>query len=113
MIPQPVISKRDKGNHSVQNTLSAAERDENKRTEAGKRLSAAVQEKMKTRMKTSVPETQMPLILRQEFRLLQAELRIQFRTEIAGYDALRLHTEEPDAVLLMLILFVYLARPGR
>lgn len=33
-------------------------------------------------------------ITRQEFRLLQAELReYGFRTEIAGYDALRLHTE--------------------
>ena len=37
----------------------------------------------------------MPLILRQEFRLLQWKLReYGFRTEIAsGYDALRLHTE--------------------
>ncbi|VCX05055.1 Colicin-Ia [Escherichia coli] len=99
MIPQPeVISKKGQGNHSVQNTLSAQQKEnENKRTEAGKRLSAAIaaREKDENTLKTlRAGNADAADITRQEFRLLQAELReYGFRTEIAGYDALRLHTE--------------------
>ncbi|VCY60080.1 Colicin-Ia [Escherichia coli] len=98
MIPQPeVISKKGQGNHSVQNTLSAQQKEnENKRTEAGKRLSAAIaaREKENTLKTLRAGNADAADITRQEFRLLQAELReYGFRTEIAGYDALRLHTE--------------------
>ncbi|HFQ8718184.1 TPA: colicin Ia central receptor-binding domain-containing protein [Enterobacter hormaechei] len=71
--------------------------NENKRTEAGKRLSAAIaaREKDENTLKTlRAGNADAADITRQEFRLLQAELReYGFRTEIAGYDALRLHTE--------------------
>lgn len=79
-------------------TLSAQQKEnENKRTEAAKRLSAAIaaREKDENTLKTlRAGNADAADITRQEFRLLQAELReYGFRTEIAGYDALRLHTE--------------------
>lgn len=92
------IEKRDKEITAYKNTLSAQQKEnENKRTEAGKRLSAAiaVREKDENTLKTlRAGNADAADITRQEFRLLQAELReYGFRTEIAGYDALRLHTE--------------------
>ena len=100
MIPQPeVISKKGtKEITAYKNTLSAQQKEnENKRTEAGKRLSAAIaaREKDENTLKTlRAGNADAADITRQEFRLLQAELReYGFRTEIAGYDALRLHTE--------------------
>lgn len=92
------IEKRDKEIAAYKNTLSAQQKEnENKRTEAGKRLSAAIaaREKDENTLKTlRAGNADAADITRQEFRLLQAELReYGFRTEIAGYDALRLHTE--------------------
>ncbi|EFN5520984.1 colicin, partial [Escherichia coli] len=92
------IEKRDKEITAYKNTLSAQQKEnENKRTEAGKRLSAAIaaREKDENTLKTlRAGNADAADITRQEFRLLQAELReYGFRTEIAGYDALRLHTE--------------------
>ncbi|EEV6841955.1 TPA: colicin [Escherichia coli] len=92
------IEKRDKEITAYKNTLSAQQKEnENKRTEAGKRLSAAIaaREKDENTLKTlRAGNADAADITRQEFRLLQAELReFGFRTEIAGYDALRLHTE--------------------
>lgn len=92
------IEKRDKEITAYKNTLSAQQKEnENKRTEAGKRLSAAIaaREKDENTLKTlRAGNADVADITRQEFRLLQAELReYGFRTEIAGYDALRLHTE--------------------
>ncbi|HFN7411249.1 TPA: colicin Ia family protein, partial [Escherichia coli] len=92
------IEKRDKEITAYKNTLSAQlKENENKRTEAGKRLSAAIaaREKDENTLKTlRAGNADAADITRQEFRLLQAELReYGFRTEIAGYDALRLHTE--------------------
>ncbi|EAY0145637.1 TPA: hypothetical protein ACF3QL_004847, partial [Escherichia coli] len=92
------IEKRDKEITAYKNTLSVQQKEnENKRTEAGKRLSAAIaaREKDENTLKTlRAGNADVADITRQEFRLLQAELReYGFRTEIAGYDALRLHTE--------------------
>lgn len=92
------IEKRDKEITAYKNALSAQQKEnENKRTEAGKRLSAAIaaREKDENTLKTlRAGNADVADITRQEFRLLQAELReYGFRTEIAGYDALRLHTE--------------------
>ncbi|HAU8204079.1 TPA: hypothetical protein IG123_004916, partial [Escherichia coli] len=92
------VEKRDKEITAYKNTLSAQQKEnENKRTEAGKRLSAAIaaREKDENTLKTlRAGNADAADITRQEFRLLQAELReYGFRTEIAGYDALRLHTE--------------------
>ncbi|EAA6142918.1 colicin-Ia domain protein [Salmonella enterica subsp. enterica] len=92
------IEKRDKEITAYKNMLSAQQKEnENKRTEAGKRLSAAIaaREKDENTLKTlRAGNADAADITRQEFRLLQAELReYGFRTEIAGYDALRLHTE--------------------
>ncbi|EFG3212254.1 colicin [Escherichia coli] len=92
------IEKRDKEITAYKNTLSVQQKEnENKRTEAGKRLSAAIaaREKDENTLKTlRAGNADAADITRQEFRLLQAELReYGFRTEIAGYDALRLHTE--------------------
>ncbi len=92
------IEKRDKEITAYKNTLSAQQKEnENKRTEAGKRLSAAIAAREKdenTLKKLRAGNADAADITRQEFRLLQAELReYGFRTEIAGYDALRLHTE--------------------
>ena len=92
------IEKRDKEITAYKITLSAQQKEnENKRTEAGKRLSAAIaaREKDENTLKTlRAGNADAADITRQEFRLLQAELReYGFRTEIAGYDALRLHTE--------------------
>lgn len=91
------IEKRDKEITAYKNTLSAQQKEnENKRTEVGKRLSAAIaaREKDENTLKTlRAGNADAADITRQEFRLLQAELReYGFRTEIAGYDALRLHT---------------------
>ncbi|SQV98128.1 colicin protein [Escherichia coli] len=71
------IEKRDKEITAYKNTLSAQQKEnENKRTEAGKRLSAAIaaREKDENTLKT--------------LRAGNADA-----AEIAGYDALRLHTE--------------------
>ncbi|EDD3785672.1 TPA: colicin, partial [Escherichia coli] len=92
------IEKRDKEITAYKMTLSAQQKEnENKRTEAAKRLSAAIaaREKDENTLKTlRAGNADAADITRQEFRLLQAELReYGFRTEIAGYDALRLHTE--------------------
>ncbi|EPF0161359.1 TPA: hypothetical protein J1337_004706, partial [Escherichia coli] len=92
------IEKRDKEITAYKNTLSAQQKEnENKRTEAGKRLSAAIaaREKDENTLKTlRAGNADAADITRQECRLLQSELReYGFRTEIAGYDALRLHTE--------------------
>ncbi|MDA4172535.1 hypothetical protein NY758_09570, partial [Escherichia coli] len=85
------IEKRDKEITAYKNTLSAQQKEnENKRTEAGKRLSAAIaaREKDENTLKTlRAGNADAADITRQEFRLLQAELReYGFRTEIAGYD---------------------------
>ncbi|ECZ5471042.1 colicin [Salmonella enterica subsp. enterica serovar Oslo] len=92
------IEKRDKEITAYKNTLSAQQKEnDNQRTEAGKSLSAAiaVREKDENTLKTLRASNADPAdITRQEFRLFQAELReYGFRTEIAGYDAVRLHTE--------------------
>ncbi len=90
MIPQPeVISKKGQGNHSVQkHAQRAAEREWEKRTEAGKRLSAAIaaREKDETHENTPYRKRRCRWYYTTGVRLLQAELReYGFRTEIAGY----------------------------
>lgn len=91
------IEKRDKEITAYKNTLSVQQKEnENKRTEAGKRLSAAIaaREKDENTLKTlRAGNADVADITRQEFRLLQAELReYGFRTEIAGYDACVFHS---------------------
>lgn len=73
------IEKRDKEITAYKNTLSVQQKEnENKRTEAGKRLSAAIaaREKDENTLKTlRAGNADVADITRQEFRLLQAELR--------------------------------------
>lgn len=113
MIPQPeVISK--KGTRKSQRTKTRSARSRKRmRISVLKPENASLRrllqgKKMKTLRTGNADAAD---ITRQEFRLLQAELReYGFRTEIAGYDALRLHTESR----MLLIFFVYLpGRPGR
>ncbi len=93
------IEKKGQGNHSVQKTRSARSR-KRMRISVLKLENAFLRQLLQGKKDENTLKTlragnaDAADITRQEFRLLQAELReYGFRTEIAGYDALRLHTE--------------------